>query len=162
MLPARLKPETDPDATAKRCSVCGDTFTKPLNYSIQQWRDKVFCSNRCSQYIPLSERLYDSIEKDAVTGCWNWTGHLRRGYGYIVRRWDGYTTHLSAHRAAYATWVGPIPEGLMILHSCDNPRCINPAHLRPGTHQENMDDKTARARHRNQYGRPGSRVAAEA
>jgi hypothetical protein len=53
---------------------------------------------------------------------------------------------VAAHRLAYEDVIGPIPAGLHILHSCDHPPCCNPAHLRAGTHQENMDDREARGR----------------
>ena len=58
---------------------------------------------------------------------------------------------LRAHRMAYEVAKGDIPEGMHILHSCDNPKCCNPAHLRPGTHQENMDDMQARGRRTSTY-----------
>lgn len=51
-----------------------------------------------------------------------------------------------ATHAVYAEFVGPVPEGMMLLHSCDNGICVNPDHLRPGTHQDNMRDMTERKR----------------
>lgn len=51
-----------------------------------------------------------------------------------------------AHRLAYTRQVGPIPEGLVLMHSCDNRMCINPEHLTPGTHQENLADRDAKGR----------------
>jgi hypothetical protein len=49
-----------------------------------------------------------------------------------------------AHRVPYTLNVGPIPVGLDVLHSCDNPLCVNPAHLSPGTYQQNMADRMAK------------------
>ena len=75
--------------------------------------------------------------------CWLWTrGVTAAGYGRFML--GGYD--LYAHRAAYEAYVGPIPEGQLILHSCDTPACVNPAHLRPGTQQDNMRDRDLRGR----------------
>jgi len=75
-------------------------------------------------------------------GCWNWQGwRNRQAYGEFI----GFGERL-AHRVAYVLYVGPIPEGLCILHSCDNPSCVNPAHLSPGTRTKNLADMTRRGR----------------
>lgn len=73
--------------------------------------------------------------------CWNWTGSLVRGYGQFKPALG--RPPVTAHRFAWEFAHGPIPEGKFILHSCNNPRCCNPYHLRPGTHAENMQDKIA-------------------
>jgi hypothetical protein len=65
-----------------------------------------------------------------------------KGYGAVSV--NGVKTR--AHRLAYELSNGPIPAGKMILHSCDNRRCVNPAHLRPGTAQENWEDALTRGR----------------
>lgn len=79
-------------------------------------------------------------------GCWEWCGR-RATNGYGKARRDN-----SAHRLAYEAWVGPIPEGHVVRHKCDNPPCINPAHLETGTHRDNMSDMVSRGRGR---GTPG-------
>lgn len=76
--------------------------------------------------------------------CWNWRGSTAKGYGQIKA--EGRV--MRAHRLAFELVKGEVPEGLFVLHSCDNPLCCNPKHLRVGTHQDNMDDKTARGRNR--------------
>lgn len=70
-------------------------------------------------------------------GCWIWgKGHPLI---YPTLRFGGKMHR--AHRFSYQAFHGPIPPSLHILHSCDNPRCVNPHHLRAGTHRENMQDK---------------------
>lgn len=78
--------------------------------------------------------------------CWLWTGTVdRRGYGRL--RYRG--RFAKAHRLAYELTHGSIPEGMFVLHSCDEPGCCNPAHLRAGDHAENMRDRARRGRSRN-------------
>lgn len=90
----------------------------------------------------------------AESGCWEWTGfhkplrgmpHLKVGYGAMSYR----GTSWPAHRLSYHLLVGPIPEGLIVLHQCDNPPCVNPEHLRLGTHQDNSLDASRKGRSRN-------------
>lgn len=89
-------------------------------------------------------------------GCWEWTGFkCSRGYGRMkVARASGEgRVSEGAHRVSWVLANGPIPDGSHILHSCDNPGCVNPAHLRPGTHAENMADAATRKRFPDRRGR---------
>ena len=88
---------------------------------------------------PFADRLW---EKVAVGDCWEWTGALTYGYGVIGI--GGRTRR--AHRVAYELLVGPILEGLTIDHLCRNRACVNPDHLEPVPHLENL----RRGRHANQ------------
>jgi hypothetical protein len=81
------------------------------------------------------ERFLSKIVRSNAAGCWLWAGFVEKnGYGRIGlngrMRW--------AHRVSYELFVGPIPEGLEIDHLCRNTRCVNPTHLEPVTHSENM------------------------
>lgn len=89
-------------------------------------------------------RFWDKVEKTA--GCWLWNGALKsNGYGSF-RPFKGAWT--SAHRHAWQLAHGAIPDGRMVLHTCDNRRCVNPAHLFLGDAQANMDDMRAKGRSR--------------
>lgn len=77
--------------------------------------------------------------------CWEWAlsrNEARGGYGQM--RLNGRT--LKAHRIAYEKWVGEIPKGHGVLHHCDNPPCIRPAHLFTGTTADNSADMIAKGR----------------
>jgi hypothetical protein len=73
--------------------------------------------------------------------CWEWQRS---------KDWNGYgLTHRGiAHRLAYEAFVGPIPDGMLVLHTCDNPPCCNPAHLFLGTHFDNAADRDSKGRDR--------------
>lgn len=69
-------------------------------------------------------------------GCWYWTA-TKSKLGYGQARFDSDKLEY-AHRIAYRLWRGPIPEGLSLDHLCRNPSCVNPQHLDPVTHRENL------------------------
>ncbi|MBM4716161.1 HNH endonuclease [Rhodococcus hoagii] len=80
------------------------------------------------------ERFHAKVKR-LESGCWEWQGEiLSNGYGRICVR----QRRELAHRWSYEHHVGPIPDGLVIDHECNNPRCVNPDHLRPMTQQENV------------------------
>lgn len=90
------------------------------------------------------EKFLARVDRSAGReACWLWTGaKTALGYGQMYTR-EG--KMVKAHRVALAVANDRAPE-LDVLHSCDNPTCVNPAHLREGTHQDNMNDKVSRSR----------------
>lgn len=87
---------------------------------------------------------FDQRYKVATSGCWEWLGALNHaGYGVCYQLGQNL-----AHRVVYMKRVGSIPKGLCLLHKCDNPKCVNPDHLVPGTHKQNMEDMS-KAEHTN-------------
>lgn len=95
----------------------------------------------------LSERFWTKVSVAGDDECWNWTAcKNRRGYG-MLRRPQTRSNYL-AHRLSYEMNIGPIPDGFGVLHTCDNPSCVNPRHLFIGDHSANMADMWAKGRHR--------------
>lgn len=95
---------------------------------------------------PLAERFWSKVQVAAPEQCWQWSAYLSRdGYGKVN---DSDGKKLGAHRASYRIAYGDIPEGLDVLHRCDNRSCVNPAHLFLGTDQDNMDDMRTKGRQR--------------
>jgi len=80
--------------------------------------------------------------------CWPWQGMRINGYGGMRFQYRVFL----AHRLAWFLTNGPIPDGMFVLHSCDNPICCNPAHLKTGTQADNMREKVSRLRHRSENG----------
>lgn len=76
--------------------------------------------------------------------CWECTSHARNAHGYAVVSRGGKLQY--AHRLTYQDKFGPIPEGLVLRHTCDNSKCINPDHLITGTQLENIQDRVLRDR----------------
>lgn len=95
---------------------------------------RAFCSDKC--------RFFSHVEVTAT--CWLWKGgRNRRGYGKTCL---GGNSNATAHRVAYELFKAPIPEDKHVLHTCDNPSCVNPAHLWIGTTQDNKADQIRKDR----------------
>jgi hypothetical protein len=101
---------------------------------------------------PLAERFWTKVNKDGpivrdeLGPCWLWIGAKNEhGYGVIGRAGRG-SGNLKAHRVSWELKNGPAGNGV-IRHRCDNPPCVNPDHLLPGTFAQNSQDAVSRGRH---------------
>lgn len=83
----------------------------------------------------LIDRFQAKVKK--TESCWEWQATTNGKYG-ILRDETG--TYRLAHRISYRLFKGPIPENSVVMHTCDNPLCVNPEHLVPGTQKDNMED----------------------
>lgn len=122
------------------CKYCGSSFSRRL---AEARRDPPkYCSKKCMGQDRFDEAGFWSrlMHRD---GCMVWSGSKNR-HGYGTVRYKGRC--LLVHQLSWILKNGPIPEGMCVCHSCDNPTCGKPDHLWLGTHKENMDDMTRKGR----------------
>lgn len=98
-------------------------------------------------------RFWKNVNKLPGAGCWEWMATRSVRTSRNTRRGAGYgnfmvtaLSRVAAHRFSWEIHNGPIPEGLIIMHICDNPPCVRPDHLKLGTYKENSQDALAKGR----------------
>tara|TARA_R110000868_G_scaffold228311_3_gene481337 strand:- start:136 stop:744 length:609 start_codon:yes stop_codon:yes gene_type:complete len=134
------------------CETCDKSF---------RWRrcscrkDPTFCSFECTKYKNFKKSqkidlIKESLDKCVIKkdGCWGWSGVIDKdGYGRM-----SYSSKLGsrrAHVASYLVYKGPVPNGILVCHSCDVRACTNPDHLWLGTEKQNTADMIEKGRRNN-------------
>lgn len=102
--------------------------------------------------------FWEKVKENVTTGCWEWQGFKIKGYGQVTRRYNGFCYVYKAHRYSYSLYKGQIADGLLVLHTCDNPKCVRPDHLFLGTQQDNIDDMYSKGRNVNRVGNLSNNV----
>jgi hypothetical protein len=139
-------PRSDYKPVILVCPNCGKVF-ETTEYRIRY--GKKYCSRECgytrehhAPQRPLEDRFWEKVQKS--NDCWLWASAINnKGYGDFH---IGYGKHKLAHRVAYELTYGDLPPNTILRHTCDNPKCVRPDHLIPGTMTDNQHDMAIKGR----------------
>lgn len=137
----------------KQCPMCLTNFTKKIKDSYKQWCGRIFCSSACSNKANglarqknINTRFWDKVIISTPKECWKWSG-VTDGAGYGMIHLDSNNKKcIKVHRLSYELHNGILKKGMVIMHTCDNPVCVNPNHLKQGTQKDNMRDCSRKGR----------------
>lgn len=123
---------------AKKVGYCTNHY-----YAFRKYGDPTKLAQKQHHGLTLKERF--DVYTKRKDGCWEWVGYRDpNGYG----RMDVSDRPMLAHRVSYLVHYGSIPDGMAVLHKCDQPKCVNPEHLFLGTQADNVRDMHAKGRAR--------------
>lgn len=121
------------------CAACGLEFLDYPSSKRRYHNRACMLAHRKACEPTIQEKFWANVDRKGADECWEWTGHrYMNGYGCVAQR--------SAHRVSFEINKGPIPDGLIVMHSCDNRPCVNPAHLSLGTMSDNTRDMDRKGR----------------
>lgn len=142
----------DPRVHTKTSAVTGATWSR--GHVLLLRRGRTVGIKRRRMIVTIAETFHDHWIEDE-NGCWIWQRackgkEVANGGGYGCLRIEGKL--IGAHCYSYEMEFGPIPEGMQILHSCHNTKCVNPMHMRTGTNDENQLDSAMAGRRAKKLG----------
>ena len=134
----------------RTCEVCPAPVLLRRRESFNSWMARRFCSRSCANRGRRAgnlERFWQRVSVGLPDECWLWSGNIgTRGYGFFrVYDGDNNEKRVTAHRYMVSLRE-PLDDSLVVMHSCDNPPCVNPAHLRQATQGENVLDAMRKGR----------------
>lgn len=135
-----------------KCEICGKICNGLIGLSSHIYQSKNHLDyNKYLTKYPIDKYVFEQLKlifkesyiKDKQTGCWLWLGYLGKdGYGELY----AFNKRILAHRFSYELFNGKFNKELLVCHSCDNPKCVNPNHLWLGTCKENTQDSMKKGR----------------
>lgn len=135
----------------KICAQCSNEYKRNRKYGKAQWELSKYCGFKCTGIAnavkisnsrpELKVKFENNFSK--TDGCWVWKGTID-GYGYGVIDYIG--KRYRAHVLSLEFDGRPVPKGMLGCHHCDNPSCVNPSHIYPGTQKDNANDAVSRKR----------------
>lgn len=136
----------------RRCIKCGDILNRKKGEGERDWNSRQFCNRACYLGNRSVKPIWKTfVEKTNIleNGCIEWTGYKdKKGYG----RFSSAGGEVLAHRLSFTMHYGADILGVMVLHRCDNPSCVNPQHLFLGNNSDNMADMVRKKRSSKRYG----------
>lgn len=140
------------ERASKQCECCGATYFKHPTKPKAKWALQRFCSAGCASKVVQQENalspddmmsLLAERSPQSISGCWEYSMG-RDASGYALLKWAG--KRWTGHRLMYHLRHRGIPEGMQVLHRCDNRICVNPAHLFLGDNAANNEDRNKKGR----------------
>ena len=137
-----------------------ERLAEPFPLDVVEWKLQATTKD-CTKAMAVGARFWSKVKKTET--CWNWTaGRNHSGYGYFNKSSTKKAMCVLAHRWSYEEAFGTIPDGLCVLHRCDNPQCVRPEHLFLGTRTDNANDKVGKGRQRGPKGQANHKAIVSA